>query len=160
VTVIQQAPAATVRTPSPIKHFVKIVAVYLLVGPPVGGVVLWILTTTAEILRGRIPLSDIIPMFLTVIVFSYPAGAPFALLAGIIDAVAAIWLRYTSILVPVIAGCIATAASGAVTYWTMWNAYGSFVWREVVSALTVTLLVSLVAALVCWRLTRRFARMA
>jgi hypothetical protein len=159
VTVIEQARATSVRT-SPINRFVKIVVVYLLVGPPVGGVVLWIMVTTAEILRGRMSPSDIVPMFLTVVVFSYPVGAPFALLAGVLDAVAAIWLRYTSIWVPVIAGCLATAANSAVTYWSMRNAHSGFVWRGVGSGLVGTLLVSLVAALICWRLTRRFARTA
>lgn len=156
---VEQAGAVRANRPSPVKRFIGIVAIYLLVGPPVGGIVFWIEVAMAEVLRERAILSAAFGSFFVMVALSYPVGAPLAFVSGIIDAVAAIWFRQTSILVPVVAGCFLGALGSAVIFWSSLNMYSNF-WLEFGSGLKWLLPVALIAALVCWRLTRRLARTA
>jgi hypothetical protein len=155
----EQLGAVRANIPAPTKRFAGIVAIYLLIGPPIGGIVVWIELITADIFRDGVSLSGVLPLLVTMVVFSYPIGAPFAFVSGIIHAVAAIWLRHASILVPLFSGCLVGAAASAVAFWTTLNLYSSF-WREFGSGLIGLLPVTLIASLVCWRLTRRYGRTA
>ena len=159
MTGVEQAGVVRANQPSPVKRFIGIVAIYLLVGPPVGGIVFWIAAATAEISRERATLPAAFGLFFVIIAFSYPVGGPLVFVSGHIDAVAAIWFRQTSILVPLVAGCLLAALGSAVIFWSSLNVYSNF-WLEFGSGLKWLLPAALIAALVCWRLTRRLARTA
>jgi hypothetical protein len=159
VTMAEQHRTVRDNAWSPVKRFVGIVAIYLLVGPPIGGIIFWIAAVVTDISRDRALLSGAFPALIAMVAFSYPFGAPLAFVSGVIDAVAAIWFRQTSMLVPALAACLVSGAGSAMIFWTTLNVYSNF-WLEFRSSLGVLLPAALIAALICWRLTRRFARMA
>ena len=129
----------------PLWRFVFIVAVFLLVWPPTcGTVVWWVKFDGADWLAAAI-------------IYAYLLCAPSALLAGIVHAVAALTLGHYSILVPVAAAALAALLIEMVIV-------NPFYLRELadptMSSLQLLLFASLIASLICWRLTRPFARMA
>jgi hypothetical protein len=138
VTMAEQHRTVRDNAWSPVKRFVGIVAIYLLVGPPIGGIIFWIAAVVTDISRDRALLSGAFPALIAMVAFSYPFGAP---------------------LVPALAACLVSGAGSAMIFWTTLNVYSNF-WLEFRSSLGVLLPAALIAALICWRLTRRFARMA
>jgi hypothetical protein len=159
VTMVEPAQTVPDNTPFSTKRFVGIVAIYLFIGPPIGGIVFWIEMLGVDLGRGHVVLPGVVPAFFVMVVFSYPIGAPFAFVAGIVHAFCVLWLRQTSILVPFITACAVSAVAVAVIVWMTPNEFKNF-WGEFRSGLKLMLPVSLIATLACWWLARRWVRAA
>ena len=132
---------------------VSIVAIFLLVWPPICGIAVWQMkfaSGTDSPLLGWLAL---------VVIYAYMLCVPSALLAGVVHAVAAVGFRSNSILVPLVA-----AAGAAILLVVI--IVKPVTLQEMAGAITKTngtilfLFASLIASLICWRLTRRFARAA
>jgi len=125
---------------SAIWRFVFIVAIFLLVWPPICGIAVW------QMKFGPGNGSPLLGWLALVVFYSYMLCMPSALLAGLVHAVAAVRFQYNSILVPLVA------------------AVGAAILPVVIIVMPVSLLLllfaSLVASVICWRVTRRLARMA
>lgn len=85
----------------PAVRFVRIVAIFLLIGPPAGGIAFSAAGLSMSLLRGGLsPDFDVLRelwVLSVIILISYPIGGPFALACGIAHAVSAIWLRWNSV---------------------------------------------------------------
>ena len=135
---------------SPFWRFVFIVAIFLLVWPPIFGNVGWWMKF------------DYGPELLVWVVFiamwSY-YFAPAALFVGIIHAVVAIRSHHNSVWVPMLAaGCAAILIMVSI------SAIGSEPTHNLLNmpleGYFIFVVPSLIASLICWRLTRWFARVA
>ncbi|WP_156438749.1 hypothetical protein [Bradyrhizobium valentinum] len=127
----------------------SIVSVFLVLWPPIcGSVVWWVKFDNAAPMLGWL---------VAAMIYAYLFCVPSALLAGIVHAVAALSFRHYSILVPIAAGVLAAVLIEMVIV-------KPFLLRELadkaMSSLELLLFASLIASVICWRLTRRFARMA
>ena len=132
-------------------RFVSIVVIFLLVWPPICGIVfLWMKGDFGAPLLGWVIL---------VVMYSYAICALPALLAGIVHAVAAIRFRHNSILVP-----LAVAAGATILTLAQIVVIASGSVHDLINVpaerYLIFLIASLIASLICWRLTRRFARAA
>jgi hypothetical protein len=157
VSTADQPNVAIDEEPSRVFRFVAIVAVFLLAGPPAGGFVVWgFMLVNMALLHHGVPYA--LQMLFMVVLYAYPLGAPFALVAGIIHAVAAIRMNKNSFLVPlvsaVLVSIVGVALFVAVKPWP-----GTFA-GEVLSGIIMVMPPSLFASFVCWRLTRPLARIA
>ena len=131
--------ASTVMTrASKPARFLLGIFVFALVGPPVGGLVAW-LGMGAIVLRSPVPF----------VAGSWLEGGALALATGVVTALAA-WRGVTSWGVPVAAAALATALFIAAT------AGGD--WAAMLRTAPVLMPPAMVAALVCWLLTRRLLR--
>ena len=111
------------------------VAIFALAGPPVGGMVAW-LGMGAATLRSPVPF----------IANAWLEGGALALATGMVVAIAA-WRGVTSWMVPIAAAALITVTFIAAT------AGGD--WAAILRTAPVLLPPAIVAALVCWLLTRR-----
>jgi hypothetical protein len=138
-------------TLSPLGRFVLIVAVFLLVWPPIcGSVGWWMKFHFGEPILGWI---------VTIVVYSYViCGLP-ALFAGVVHAVAAIRFRQNSILAPIAATGVATILNVALIIGIQ-EKPAHYLVNVPMASYFLFLIASLVASLICWRLTRRWARAA
>lgn len=132
-------------------RFASIVAIFLLVWPPIcGSVGWWMKFDFGPPLLGWI---------VAIVIYSYVFLAPAALLAGIVHAVAAISFHYNSIWVPVLA-----AGSATILSLVLIDAVQPGPMHELTNVpletYVVLVIASLIASLICWRLTRRFSRAA
>jgi hypothetical protein len=136
---------------SAVWRFASIVAIFLLVWPPIFGIVGWWMKFDFG--------PPLLAWIVAIVIYSYVICAPSALLAGIVHAVAAVRFHHNSILVPLAAAAGATILSLALIGMI---APGSA--RDLINVPTesylIFLIASLIASLICWRLTRRFARAA
>ena len=135
---------------SPFWRFVLIVAIFLLVWPPIFGNVGWWMKF------------DFGPSLLVGVAFiamwSY-FFAPAALFAGIIHAVAAIRFHHNSVWVPFLAaGCAAILIMVLIS--VMPHGPTLNLIDVPLESYVLLAIPSLIASLICWRLTRRFARPA
>ena len=128
-------------------RFVFIVAIFLLIWPPICGIVVW----WVKVDSGPAMLA----LFAAAVIYAYLLCVPSALLAGIMHAVAALSFRHYSILVPIAAAALAALLIEMVIV-------NPFFLRELadktMSSLELLLFASLIASLICWRLTRPLAR--
>ena len=128
-------------------RFVFIVAIFLLIWPPIVGVVVWWVKFDSG--------PSMLALLAAVVIYAYLLGGPSALLAGIVHAVAALSFRHYSILVPIVAAALAALLIEMVIV-------NPFFLRELadktMSGLELLLFASLIASLICWRLTRPLAR--
>jgi hypothetical protein len=134
-------------------RFIRIVAIFLLIGPPAGGIALVASLGMNQLHGGPSPGDFDVRRELwgmsAIILFSYPVGGPFALACGIAHAVLAIWLRWNSVLVPLIASAVLAAVLMLVPL------PDSLPRLQDVIEIVVPMFA---ASLICWRLTRRIAR--
>jgi hypothetical protein len=142
------------RPLSPLWRFIFIVVVFLLVWPPICGIVGWWMKFD--------PGPPYLGWVAFIVIYSYFVCAPAALLAGIIHAVAAIRFHHNSMWVPLLA-----AAGAAIVTMALILAIAPGPAYDLIDLINVPLesyalflIPSLVASLICWRLTRRFARTA
>jgi hypothetical protein len=130
---------------------VSIVAVFLLVWPPICGIAVW----QMKFASGND--SPLLGWLALVVIYAYMLCMPSALLAGVVHAVAAVGFRYNSILVPLVA-----AAGAAILFDVI--IVKPVTLQEMADAITKGpiqfLFASLIASVICWRVTRRFARVA
>lgn len=134
-------------TLTPFWRFAFIVAIFLLVWPPICGVVVW----WVKLDSGPAMLA----WLAAAVIYAYLFCVPSALVAGIMHAVAALSFRHNSILVPIAAAALAALLIEKVIV-------KPFFLRELadktMSSLELLLFASLIASLICWRLTRPLAR--
>jgi hypothetical protein len=136
---------------SPGWRFAFIVGIFVLVWPPIcGSIGWWMKFGFGQPLLGWV---------VTIVIYSYVFCAPTALLAGIIQAVAAIRFHHNSILVPLLAAGSATVLSLALII-GIEPARVHYLINVPLENYVVFVVASLLASLICWRLTRRFTRMA
>ena len=138
-------------TLSPFWRFLSTVSVFVVLWPPIcGGVVLGMKYGLG---------TPFLRWVIMVVIYSYAICAPPALLAGIVHAVAAIRFRCNSTLVPLAVAAGATILTPAQI---VVIAPGSA--RDLINvpaeSYFIFLFASLIASLICWCLTRRFARLA
>ena len=95
----------------------------------------------------------------TIVIYSYVIFAPAALLAGIIHAVAAITFHYNSMWVPLLAAGSATILSLALIIGVEPRPVHDLI-NVPLESYVLFVVTSLIASLICWRLTRQLARTA
>jgi hypothetical protein len=124
-------------------RFVFIVATFLLIWPPICGIVVWWVKF------------DGFDWLAAAVIYAYLLCVPSALLAGSVHAVAALSFRHYSILVPIAAAALAALLIEMVIV-------NPYFLRELadqtMSSLELLLFASLMASLICWYLTRPLAR--
>ena len=132
-------------TLSPLWRFLSIVAIFLMLWPPICGSVVWWVKF------------DGAAWLVAAMIYAYLFCAPSALLAGIVHAVAALSFRHYSLLVPIATAALAALLIEMVIVAPYWL-------RELadttMSSLELLLFASLIASFICWWLTRPFARAA
>ena len=132
-------------------RFIRIVAIFALLGPPIGGLTLWTMLLVAHtvIQYGPRPLYDFWNIIAGFVIGGYVFGVLPALAAGLGAATLAIRLGRSS-LVAALAGpaILCVALLGAVS----WFAPGDWDMLGKIAVLFVPS--SLVASAVCWRLAR------
>ena len=130
-------------------RFASIVAVFLFVWPPICGIAVW------WIKFGSDSMTPLLGWLALIVINAYIVCAPSALLAGIVLAVAAASFHTNSVVVAFVATFGATILIGAIIVRP-----ASF--EELADAMKydyfLFFFASLIATLVCWRLTRRLAR--
>jgi hypothetical protein len=139
----------------PAARFIRIVAIFLLAGPPAGAIAGWVARLGIGLLHNDLQSSDLVvlPLF---IYLSYVA-APYALVCGIIHAVLATWLRWSSIWVPLIAGSVLRVPMVLAVSAPVWmHLHYELPRLERDIALWVGAMLG--ASLICWRLSRRLVR--
>ena len=136
---------------SAVWRFASIVAIFLLVWPPICGIVGWWLKFDFG--------PPLLAWIIAIVIYSYAICAPPALLAGIVHAVAAISFRHNSILVPLAAAAGATILNLALIDMIAMGSARDLI-NVPMESFLIFLIASLIASLICWRLTRRFARAA
>jgi hypothetical protein len=134
----------------PAGRFIRIVAIFLLIGPPSGGIAFSAAGFSMSLLHGGFSPADFdIPRELRgmslIILLSYPIGGPFALACGIVHAVSAIWLRWNSVWVPLIASAMLVAVFMLVRPPDGMPPLKDFI--AIVAPMFA-------ASLICWRLSR------
>jgi len=134
---------------SAVWRFVSIVVVFLLVWPPICGIAFWWMKHDF----------DTPGWVILVVIYSYAICALPALLAGIVHAVAAISFRHNSILVPLAVAVGATILVPAQAVVIVPGSVHDLI-NVPVESHVAFLIASLVASVICWRVTRRFARVA
>ena len=97
----------------PAARFIRITAIFLLIGPPTGGITIWVAVLSFGPGTNDVFNHHPLQALAGIILLSYPFGGFFALACGIGHAVSAIWLRWNSVLVPLLAS---SALSAADTY--------------------------------------------
>jgi hypothetical protein len=132
-------------------RFASIVAIFLLVWPPIFGIVGWWMKFDFG--------PPLLAWIVAIVIYSYPICAPSALLAGIVHAAAAISFRHNSILVPLAAAAGATILNLALIDMIAMGSARDLI-NVPMESFLIFLIPSLIASLICWRLTRRFARVA
>jgi hypothetical protein len=146
------------QEPSGVIRFIGIVGAFVLIGPPIGGAVLWTLLGSVSVVGyGELP-PHAGPTLGLLMLYGYPLGAPFALAAGVIHAVAAIGWRQSSVWLPITAG-VTVAIGGSLLFVLVKRSIGSAV-SEFLTAVLLVLPPSVGASLVCWRVARPMLRPA
>ena len=135
---------------SPFWRFVLIVASFLLLWPPIfGNVGWWMKFDFGPPLLGWVA-------FVTMWAYFF---APAALFVGFIHAVAAIRFQHNSVWVPMLAaGCAAVLIVVSISAMAPGPKYSPI--DVPFEGYVLFIVPSLIASLICWRLTRRFARAA
>ncbi|MBY0532577.1 MAG: hypothetical protein K2P86_11465 [Xanthobacteraceae bacterium] len=129
-----------------------VVLIFIVVGPAVGTLAVFVGSGFAEIMRSANYGIDILIRGLGfVLFFGYIFGWAFALVAGIFVAVAGIWFRWNSFLAP-IAAALASTLSGALFVPVI------FQLRAEPSGVIWFFPACLLATFVCWFLTRGIVR--
>jgi hypothetical protein len=141
------SPTASLSTTSPFWRFAAVVGFFLLIWPLISVILLWLTRFNDE---GWVDSAGFY------LIYGYPLFVPSAVLAGVICAVAAVRFGYNSVWIAVGAALAAGAALLAVAVFIIPSA--ALARGNIAIGLGFTFLMSLIASLICWRLSRRFAR--
>ena len=136
-------------TLSPFWRFLSIVSIFLAFWPPICGSVGWWMKYDFSM--------PLLGWVITIAIYSYVVCAAPALLAGIVHAVAAIRFHQNSMWVPLAAAGAATTLSLALIVGITPRPAHHLI-NVPTESYVLLLIASLIASLICWRLTRRFAR--
>ena len=133
-------------------RFGLIVALFLVIGPFIGGLTVWCIALFFAAVRGAVGRAgawfELLPILM---ILAYKIGAPVAAVAGFVHAIAAIRLNKTNLLVPFFAALIAIAAFLIAGVLLMGVG-------EIVLLSLVVVPASFVASFVCWRTARGLLR--
>ena len=142
-------------TLSSLWRFALIVTIFLVAWPPLAGMAMvWLGFNNLEPTLGWLTLAAI---------YSYLFCVPSALLAGIVTAGAAIGFRHNSVLIPVLTALLSSVVLPALAMQIPLNGPPPSLQHLpvfVVHAFPFVFFGSLIASIICWRMTRRFARVA
>jgi len=131
------------------------IVIAVVLGPLIAGLAVCLVALVTNIFdpAGAMPAADLFVMFAIYILFAYVEGAPIALLAGIL---VSLWMirRPPGLLVAVVA---AAAAIGIFRLAAEIAWFGPGAGSTVRNNFLLTLGLAILAAAVCWLLTRRFA---
>jgi hypothetical protein len=139
-------------------RFLMPIVIAVVLGPLVAGLAICLLLIVTNIFdpSAALPMADVFKMFGFYILFAYLGGSAIALLAGILVSIWMIWRRPTAII------AIAAAATATAVYVGVGalGFLGLTEWSNARSNFLFTLVLAVIAATVCWLLTRRYARSA
>jgi len=143
------------------KTFIRLlmpIVIAVVLGPLIAGLAISLFAVFTSIFSDTAALqfTDVMAMSVFYIMFAYLIGGAIALLAGILVSIWMIWYSPSAVVVTA-AAVIATAVYmgiGAL------GVLGPVEWNNARSNFLFTLVLAVIAANVCWLLTRRFARTA
>jgi len=127
-------------------------------GPLVAGLIFCMLAASASLFdqSGALPISDLFKMFGFYIIFAYFDGGAIALLAGVLVSIWMIW-RPPGFAVAIAAAVVSVGLHRLAADVGLLSPSGANLVRN---NLALTLVLSVIAAGVCWLLMRRLARAA
>jgi hypothetical protein len=137
------------------------IVIAVVLGPLVAGLAVCLFAVVSSILDGTssslfADLADLRGLFVAYIIFAYVIGGAIALLAGILVSIWMIWREPSMI---VVTGAAAMATAGFMGVGAL-GFLGPVEETNGRSNFLFTLVLAVIAANVCWLLTRRFARTA
>jgi cation transporter-like permease len=136
------------RSLSRVWRFLSIVLIFLLLWPPIFGITGWWMKFDFGM--------PLVGWLVAIAIYSYLLCAPSALVVGLIHAIAAIRFRQNSVLVPIVTAGFGALITSAVPTLLLGSLKDIF--RVPTESYVIFLFASLMASLICWRITRRFAR--
>lgn len=140
--------------PSRLGALALVVIIFIGLGPLAGGLAVWIFISVPRVINMGIGHSDPVgymQVLAFILFFGYVIGIGYALVAGIVVAVAGIWMRWNNLLTPFLAAAIATIVGTYVISLGVPEVMGD-------TKLPGMFAICLLAALVCWFLTRGIVR--
>ena len=138
-------------------RFLIPIVIAVVLGPLVAGLAVCIFALSYSVFdQSSGPLADLFPLLWVYIMFAYIEGGPVALLAGILVSIWMIW-RPPSLAVAIVAAIAAIGLCYLADGIGMFNPVGG---PLVSNNLGLMLVFSVMAASICWLLTRRFATAA
>lgn len=138
------------RTKAQIGALALVVIIFAGVGPFIGGLVLLqdaTISNPAASFGGGI--SGYFDKVLFTLILGYVFGVGYAFIAGVIVAVTGIWMKLNNFLVPLVAGVAVSALPVGWLYFGTTVNFGMIPWL---------LPICLIAAFICWFLTRGIVR--
>jgi hypothetical protein len=130
--------------------FIVVVAVFVVVGPPIGSVVVWLVTLMVKP-PSEAEMLVAVGSLILLLIFGYILGFGFALIAGVVVGAAGIWMQQNGILVAV-GAALAAAVVGAIAQ----RLFISAMWGDIHAWGVFP--ICLVPTLVCWYITRSIVR--
>lgn len=142
------------RQPSRTGAFALVLLVFVGLGPLVGSLALWIPVSVMRVVNMGVSHADPVGYFsalAVVLFFGYLIGIVYALIAGLVVAVAGIFMRWNNVLVPVAAAALASLIGPYIPWLYSKLFSGQMDWTGIFP-------ICLIAALVCWFFTRGIVR--
>lgn len=145
------------RTKVPLSRggaFVLVLMIFAGLGPLVGSLAVWVFASAGRALNMGLGHSDPVGYFSAlalVLVFGYLSGIVYALVSGLVVAVAGIFMRWNNVLVAIVAAVAASVIGSAIP----WAHFKIFSGQMNILGIFP---VCLTAALVCWFVTRGIVR--
>lgn len=136
---------------SKVLAFILAVLIFVVIGPLAGSLALWLGSNFSMLTSGNVSLSNFFNGFMFVLLFGYVLGFAFALIAGLVVAVAGLWLRWNNLLV-----AFAAAAAATLSGYILLPAFMSITMGDV--GVHWLFLLCLSATLLCWLLTLPIVR--
>ena len=130
-----------------------IVGVFMLAGPPIGGVATWLVINLASPIGFGANAQS---MLLLSVMYSYWVGAPFAFASGALHAVAALRFGRYSAAISLISSGVVTIAGVALLAWLRPSHTGLL--SDLRGGMLLYGPATAVASFCCWGLTRKLAR--
>lgn len=151
---MSETPGSSRKPSSPVAFFL-VLLVFAALGPAVGGILFGAVTGALVAWNSSAgPVAVVfgyIAFVFLVVIYAYFLGIAHALVAGVIVAATGIWKQWNNVIVPLLAGAVASVAGTAVAYPFNPEFFNA-------AAVLIYLPICLVAALVCWYITRGIVR--
>jgi len=134
-------------------RFLMPIVVAVVLGPLVAGLIVCLFALSLYLFGyDNGPIAELFSIFWVYITFAYFEGGPVALVAGLLVSIWMIW-RQPGLMVVILAAIAAIALCYVVDRFGMFNPIGG---PLVSNNLGLMLVLSILAAAICWLLTRRF----